>query len=69
MGNGFNEWGIGMIEVSKVNSGSLVKGFRIANSRKMFDINLAKISVYSPRLFISKNCCISSGKVVPAAVI
>ena len=54
MGNGFNEWGIGMIEVSKVNSGSSVKGFRIANSRKIFDINLAKISVCSPGSFISK---------------
>ena len=28
--------------------------FRIANSRKIFDINLAKISVCSPRSFISK---------------
>ena len=43
-----------MIEVSKVNYGSLVKGFRIANSRKIFDINLVKISVCSPRSFISK---------------
>ena len=43
-----------MIEVSKVNSGSSVKGFRIANSRKIFDINLAKISVCSPGSFMSK---------------
>ena len=54
MDNGFNEWGIGMIEVSKVNSGSSVEGFRIANSRKILDVYLAKISICSPRSFISK---------------
>ena len=54
MDNGFNEWGIGMIEVSKVNSGSSVKGFRIANSRKILDVDLTKISICSPGSFISK---------------
>ena len=54
LSNGFNEWGIGMIQVSKVNSGTTVEGFRIGNSRKILDMDLTKILVCPPRSFISK---------------
>ena len=54
MGNGFNEWGIGVIEVTKEYLRTLVDGFCVANAIKITNINLAKILVCSPWLFIMK---------------
>ena len=54
MGDGFNERGIGVIEVSKIDSGSTVEGFCVANAMKILNINLSKISICTPRLFILK---------------
>ena len=52
MGNGFNEWGIGVIEVTKEYLRASVDGFCVANAMKITNINLAKILVHSPWLFI-----------------
>ena len=60
MGNGFNECGIGVIEVTKEYLRTSVDGFCIANAMKISNINLAKILVRSPWLFIMKNCRTSS---------
>ena len=54
MGNGFNEWGIGVIEVTKEYLRTSVDGFCIANAMKISNINLAKILVRSQWLFIMK---------------
>ena len=54
MGNGFNEWGIGVIEVTKEYLRTSVDGFCVANAMKITNINLAKILVRSPWLFIMK---------------
>ena len=54
MGNGLSERGIGVIEVSKVDFQSTIKGFCVANAMKILNINLTKISVCTPRLFILK---------------
>ena len=54
MGNGFNEWGIGVIEVTKEYLRTSVDGFGVANAMKITNINLAKILVRSPWLFIMK---------------
>ena len=54
MGNGFNEWGIGMTEVTKEYLRTSVDGFCVANAMKITSINLVKILVCSPWLFIMK---------------
>ena len=59
MGNGFNEWGIGVIEVTKEYLRTSVDGFCVANAMKISNINLVKIWVRSPWLIIMKklsNC-------------
>ena len=38
--------------ISKINSGTTVEGFRIANAREILNIDLLKVSVCTPRLFI-----------------
>ena len=40
LGNDFNERGIGVIEVSKINSCSKVEGFYVANAMKNFEHKL-----------------------------
>ena len=42
MGNGFNERGTGVIELSKVNSRSSVEGFCVANAMKIFEHKLVE---------------------------
>ena len=54
MGNGFNEWGIGVIEVTKEYLRTSVDAFCIANAMKISNINLSKILVRSLWLFIMK---------------
>ena len=54
LGNGFNEWSMIMASISEENMRATVEGFRITNVTKVLDINLSKISVCAPRLFISK---------------
>ena len=43
-----------MVLISEINSGMTVECFRIANATKIANINLSKVSVCTPELFISK---------------
>ena len=54
MGNGFNEWVIGVIEVTEEYLRTSVDGFCVANAMKITNINLTKILVCSPWLLIMK---------------
>ena len=54
MGNGFNEWGMGVIEVTKEYLRTSVDGFCVVNVMKITNINLAKILVCSPWSFLLK---------------
>ena len=54
IGNGFNERGIGVIEVMKEYLRVSVDSFCIVNMMKISNINLSKILVCTPWLFIMK---------------
>ena len=54
MDNGLNEWGMGVTEVTKEYLRMSVDGFCVANVMKMMNINLTKILICSPRLYLFK---------------
>ena len=54
MGNGFNKREIGVIEVMKEYFRMAMMGFFVTNAMKISNINLSKILVCSPWLFLSK---------------
>ena len=52
MSDGNNEWGTGVIEVTKKYTRMAMIGFCIMNTMKILNVNLAKILVCTPRLFL-----------------
>ena len=52
MGNGLNEWGTGVIKVTKEYLRTSVDGFCVADAMKISNINLAKILVCFPWLLV-----------------